>query len=338
MKSYLKILIIFCLVVFLFLPVFADEQKLEGPVNLKFGAMRIGTSWYIYAATYSNILEKTLPEGSTVEVVPQGGGIANPLAVSQGQCDLALSNVATAKWAYDGIQMYEGRPAKNIRALAGGLNKVYVYLIFREDFIKKAGLDSFEKISEAEYPIHLICKPEGSTAPPVARMILSEYGMDFDIIKKWGGSVTQISGGQIPAVMRDKRADIWVEVAPGGHPAITEGMMTANLRMVEVPEKVRESLAKYGLFEEVVPANLFKNQPYSFKTVSPGTVIIASSDMPDELAYVITKIICEHKEEVVAVHASIKPFEPEKAWMEDRIGIPLHPGAEKYYKDKGWMK
>jgi len=338
MKSYFKILIIFCLVASLFLPVFADEQKLENPVNLKFGAMPIGSSWYIYAAAYSSILEKALPEGSKVEVFPSGGGIANPLAVAQGKADIALSNVATAKWAYDGIQMYEGRSAKNIRALAGGLNKVYVYLIFREDFIKKTSLDSFEKISEAKYPVHLICKPEGSTAPVIARMILSEYGMDFDVIKEWGGSVTQVSGGQIPAVMRDGRADIWIEVAPGGQPAIAEGMMTANLRMFEVPEKVRKSLAKYGLFEEVVPANLFKNQPYSFKTISPGTVIIASSDMPDELAYVITKIICEHKEDIVAVDASIKPFEPEKAWMEDRIGISLHPGAEKYYKDKGWMK
>ena len=209
---------------------------------------------------------------------------------------------------------------------------------FVQKFIEETGLDSLQKIADAKYPIRLICKPEGSTAPPTARLVLAEYGMSFDTIKEWGGSVTQISGGQIPAMMREGRADIWFEVAPGGHPAVTEGMLTADLRMIDVSEKVREALTQYGLFEDVIPAETFPNQPNDISTVGPGTVIIASDSMPDDVAYQITKVICENKEEVVAAHASIKPFEPEKAWMPDRTGIPLHPGAERYYKEKGWMK
>jgi hypothetical protein len=59
---------------------FIQPAAAADPVTMKFGAMRLGSSWYIYAATYTSILEKELPPGSVIEVVPQGGGIANPLA------------------------------------------------------------------------------------------------------------------------------------------------------------------------------------------------------------------------------------------------------------------
>lgn len=311
---------------------------LDKPVKLVFGAMRIGTSWYIYAATYSKILEKELPTGSSVEVLPQGGGIANPLVLANGKADVALANVATSKWAYEGLMMYEGKAAKNLRALAGGLNKVFVMVILREEFIKKTGIDSLEKLADKKYPIRLICKPKGSTAPPAAQMILAQYGMSFEKIKEWGGSVTQVSGGQIPAVVRDGRADIWFEVAPPGHPAVTEGMLTANLRMISLPEKVRNALGAKGLSPDTIRANTFKGQTEPIKTVNPGTVIATTTQLPDEVAYLLTKTICENKEEVVAAHASIKPFVPEKAWRPENTGIPLHPGAERYYRERGWMK
>lgn len=313
-------------------------RALDKPVKLVFGAMRIGTSWYIYAATYSKLLEKELPAGSSVEVLPQGGGIANPLVLAKGKVDIALSNVATAKWAYDGIMMYEGKAAKNLRALAGGLNKVFVEVMIREEFIKKTGIDSLEKLADKKHPARLVCKPKGSTAPPAAQMILAQYGMSFEKIKEWGGSVTQVSGGQIPAVVRDGRADIWFEVAPPGHPAVTEGMLTANLRMISLDEKVRKALGEKGLTPDILRANTFKNQSEAIRTVNPGTVIAATESLPEEVAYIVTKIICENKEEVVAAHASIKPFVPEKAWMPGNTGVPLHPGAERYYREKGWMK
>lgn len=335
MKTFVQGLVVFCLLFacILVVPVFAEE-----PVSLKFGAMPVGSSWYIYAATYTTLLEKAFAEGSTFEVIPQGGGIANPLAVAQGKADVALANVATSKWAYDGIEMYEGKAAKNIRALAGGLNKVWLEILFREDFIKETGMDSLQKIADAKYPLRLICKPEGSTAPPTARRVLAEYGMSFDTIKEWGGSVIQVSGGQIPEMMREGRADVWFEVAPGGHPAVTEGMLTANLRMLELPDEVLQNLSKYGLYEDVIPANTFDKQPNAIKTINPGTVIIASESMPEDVAYMITKVICENKDELVAAHASIKTFEPENAWKPENTGIPLHPGAERYYKEKGWMQ
>jgi TRAP-type uncharacterized transport system substrate-binding protein len=67
-------------------------------------------------------------------------------------------------------------------------------------------------------------------------------------------------------------------------------------------------------------------------------VIIASENMADDMAYLLTKTICESKAEMVEANPSIKPFVPENAWKPENTGIPLHSGAIRYYREKGWMK
>lgn len=309
-----------------------------GPVNIKLGAMPIGSSWYVYAATYSKLFQDALPAGSSVEVIPQGGGTANPLAVSQGKAEVAISNVATARWAYDGIMEYEGRAAKNIRALAGGLNQVFSVTVFTQEYIDKTGIDSIEKLAERKAPVRFITKPEGSLAPTSARLILDANGMSFDSFKEWGGSVTQVSGGQIPGLVRDGRADLWMDMVPPNHPALTEGMLTAKLRIVSLGEETLKKLAQIGLYADTIGTDAFPNMVEPVRTVNPGTEIICIDTLPEEVAYILTKTICEKKDEVVAADRSIAFFKPEAAWKPENTGIPLHPGAIRYYKERGWMK
>jgi TRAP transporter TAXI family solute receptor len=314
------------------------SAELKEPVKITFASMPLGSAWYVYAATMAQMLKKVLPEGSTIDVLPQIGGIGNPLLVSQGKADVAISNVATARWAFDGIYEYQGKQAKNIRALAGGLNKVFVAVIFREDFIKKTGLDSIEKIVTKKHPARHIMKTKGSLSPPVAEIIFSTYGVKPDDLKTWGGSNTMASPEAITNTLRDGRADFLIDVIPPGQPAVAELAMTADVRFLSLSDKERAKLNERGLYSDVMAPNSFKNQTYEVQTVNPGTVLIAHENVPEELAYVITKTMCEGKDELVKAHASLLPFDPGTAWKLEKAGIPLHPGAIKFYKEKGWMK
>ena len=316
----------------------ATGAELKGPVKFTFASMPLGSAWYVYAATMAQMLKKVIPEGSTIDVLPQSGGIGNPLLVSQGKADVGLSNVATARWAFDGVYEYQGRQAKNIRALAGGLNNVFAVVIFREEFIKKTGIDSIEKIVIKKYPARFIMKTKGSLSPPVAEIIFSAYGVKPDDLKAWGGSSTMASPEAITATLRDGRADFTIDVAPPGPPAIAELALTADVRFLSLNDKERAKLNERGLYSDVMAPNSFKNQTYEVKTVNPGTVLIANETVAEDLAYVITKTMCEGKEELVKAHASIKPFDPPAAWKPEKTGIPLHPGAIRFYKEKGWMK
>jgi uncharacterized protein len=330
------------LVSFLMFPILMESRaisaELKGPVKFTFASMPLGSAWYVYAATMAQMLRKVLPEGSAIDVLPQSGGIGNPLLVSQAKADVGLSNVATARWAFDGVYEYQGKQAKNIRALAGGLNTVFAAVIFREDFIKKTGMDSIEKIVAQKYPARFIMKTKGSLSVPVAEIIFSTYGVKLDDLKTWGGSSTMASPEAITATLRDGRADFTIDVVPPGQPAVAELAMTADVRFLSLNDKERTKLNERGLYSDIMAPNCFKNQNYEVKTVNPGTVLIANESVSEELAYVITKTLCEGKEELVKAHASIKPFDPQNAWKPEKTGIPLHPGAIKFYREKGWMK
>jgi TRAP-type uncharacterized transport system substrate-binding protein len=234
------------LVSFLMFPILMESQaisaELKGPVKFTFASMPLGSAWYVYAATMAQMLRKVLPEGSAIDVLPQSGGIGNPLLVSQAKADVGLSNVATARWAFDGVYEYQGRQAKNIRALAGGLNTVFAAVIFREDFIKKTGMDSIEKIVAQKYPARFIMKTKGSLSVPVAEIIFSTYGVKLDDFKTWGGSSTMASPEAITNTLRDGRADFTIDVVPPGQPAVAELAMTADVRFLSLNDKERTKL------------------------------------------------------------------------------------------------
>jgi TRAP-type uncharacterized transport system substrate-binding protein len=69
-----------------------------------------------------------------------------------------------------------------------------------------------------------------------------------------------------------------------------------------------------------------------------SSVLLALKSLQPEVAYQLTKALVENKEQLVKGHAALKNFKTEKAWMFHPYNTPLHPGAEKYYRDKGMIK
>jgi len=308
-------------------------------VDLKIGALPIGTSWYVFGATLAKLLEPVLPPGSNVEVVAKGGGVGNPIAVEQGKEQLALSNVCTSVWAMEGDKdIYKGVQHKNIRSLVGGLNPVWVFAMMREDYMKKSGNDTLEKalLSKTHAP-RIVMKPAGSSVPPIVDLLFSALGTSRDQIKANGGEIIQVGADQIPGMIRDGRADLYFEGAPQGHPAVTEVGLTGNVKFVDFPEKGLKALAAKGLNPLPMPV-FYKGQEKPTKAVDMGTHLIARADVPDDIAYVVTKTLIEKKADMAAAHKAWADFTPEDAWKPENNGIPLHPGAIKYYKERGWMK
>jgi TRAP-type uncharacterized transport system substrate-binding protein len=68
------------------------------------------------------------------------------------------------------------------------------------------------------------------------------------------------------------------------------------------------------------------------------TVLITNTALPEPIAYTITKTLIESKEALVRGHAGLAAFDPTTAWKPENVGVPLHPGAERAYREKGWMK
>lgn len=306
--------------------------------TIKIQAMRLGSSWYVFGATLSKLLQDNLPPGTNVEVVPKGGGVGNPISVSQDSLKIGLANVVTAVWAREGnAEVYKGKKYENIRSLVGGLNSVWMVAMAREAYIKETGNDTLEKILLSGKPVRVVMKPAGSTVPVVADMIFKAMGTSREKITANGGNIVQVAASQIPALVRDNRVDLYFESAMQGHPTTTEASLTGNVRFLDLPEGVLAELAKTGLNPLPMP-QFFKGQSGPTKAVDFGTQLIANQDLSDNLAYLITKTLCENKEAMAKSHKAWSDFKPEEAWKPEKTGIPLHPGAIRYYKEKGWIK
>ncbi len=305
--------------------------------ELKFGAMPLGSIWYVFAASFTKYITPQLPAGSSVDIIARGGGIGNPIVVNDKKADVALANVCTSVWAMEGEQeIYKGKKYPDIRSLLGGLNEVWLVAMLTEDYIKRTGNDTLEKALTSRNPPRVIMKPAGSTVPPTVRMVFEGLGLTLDQYKSGGGEIIQVSVQQIPSMMRDGRADLYFESASPGHPATTEVTLTVPVRFVDLPEKSLSLMAKNGLKVSPMP-QFFKGQSGQVKAVDFGTNLIVHKDMPDDLAYAITKAIIENRDAIVAENKAMSGFVAKDAWRPENNGAPLHPGAIKYYREKGWM-
>jgi TRAP transporter TAXI family solute receptor len=301
---------------------------------LRIGAMPVGSGWYVAASTLEKTLRPVVGDRA-IEVIPRGGGVANPVVVESGKAEIALSNVQTSQLAAGGDELYGGKKAANIRALVGGLNAVFLGVMVRNEFIQRTGLDTLDKIMTSGKPIRIVMKPQGSNIPPAVDTVLAAYGLNRAKIKANGGDIIQVDPAQVPAIMRDGRADMLIDTVLKGHPMITELSLTADVRFIDISPKALAALAKTGVKPSEIPV-WFKGQTGPTKSGDFGTVLIARKDMSDDLAYQITKTVIEKMPEMAKNYPAWASFKAEEAGKAENTGIPLHPGAARYFKERGF--
>jgi TRAP transporter TAXI family solute receptor len=85
-----------------------------------------------------------------------------------------------------------------------------------------------------------------------------------------------------------------------------------------------------------IPAGTYQGQTEDVQTAGVGNMLITSSDVPDEIVYQMTKALFENLDRMVAAHAAAKGITLEHAL--DGLPVPLHPGAERYYREVGLIK
>lgn len=316
----------------------SDENAGESGLqeDFKFASMTVGGSWYIYGVTIADIMKEAIP-GSVVDVLPYQGGIGNPILVSNGEADLGLSFSSSQNWAYNGILDYEGKDMKNIRALIGGLSRPYrVGIVIRDDLEIK----SIQDIVDNKMKVRLLTVQRGGLGEAMARQILEAYGISYDDIEEWGGTVNHVELSVAVNQMKDGQADIFIHNISFKQPDFVEMCLRGGLTMIPVGDEQREYLSgTYGHIKDVyIEPEEFVGVEDKVVTVGYPTGVICSDRMSDETAYAIVKSVCENLDKLKAAHASLADFDPSNAGDPSVNGyIPLHPGAEKYYKEMGYI-
>lgn len=303
--------------------------------TIRIGAMPVGSGWYVAAAAVKKTLEET-GTGLSAEVVARGGGVANPMVVQQGKAQIALSNVATSQWAMKGELLYAGQKAPDIRSLVGGLNPVFIGAIVRNEYLKANGFTTLKDILESGKPVTIMMKPPGSNIPPAVDAILKAHGTSVEKIKADGGRILQIDSSQMAGMIRSGRADLYFDTILRGHPTIQEISLTGDVSFIDLSPESTAALAEIGIVKDEIP-KWFDIQKENTIGGDYGTHLIAHKDVSEEVAYKITKAVVEHMDKLAAAFPAWKAFVREKAASPEKNGIPLHPGAIRYYKEIGLL-
>jgi len=108
-----------------------------------------------------------------------------------------------------------------------------------------------------------------------------------------------------------------------------------DVTFVPIDGPVRdEIISQFPFFtSEIIPANTYNRQPEDIQTIAVQAIMVVREDLPDDIVYAMTKAMFENLETIKTGHARGYDLRPEKAL--DGLTAPLHPGAERYFREIG---
>ncbi|QUW21347.1 TAXI family TRAP transporter solute-binding subunit [Sporosarcina sp. Marseille-Q4063] len=316
-----------------------SSSNAEGVKELVLTTQTVGTAVYSRASAFNEILKPILPEDYSMEVQPSStGGAATVLLLEENKAQIGTSNNVPAKKLFEGTYD-DNRPAvKNVASILGGTDFTYMTIMFTDSFVQKTGIKTFEEIIEQKYPVKIVTKQPGSFGITGAEDLLDTMDVKFEDIKSWGGDVFHIDPSQMVDMLKEGKADISIDVVSLGQPAFSELTMTTPMHVIEISKETRDKLNDYGYANKVMPAESWNGQDNDIQTVVGTESLVVRKDVPDEVVYAITKAICENTSRLVELVPVMKDFDPKSAGNIEYLGIPLHPGAEKYFKEVGYLQ
>jgi TRAP transporter TAXI family solute receptor len=308
-----------------------SAQPKVQPINLQGSAGGVGGVWYIILAGIADLIKEKAP-AIQIKVVP-GGGLINPPRVGKGDVQMAVVFAPQAAASFNGMEPFKEK-TPDIRMVAGGFGNVYVQCAVAEE----TGLTSLDDMIKKKYPLKIAVERKGTTDEWTFATALSYYKLGYGDLAKWGGKVTHTGYGDQGTMMKDRHVDaVWENIAIPA-PVIQDVLLSRKIKILPLSQELIKWMSeKYSLASGEIPAGSYGgvvSQPVP--TVLHITSIAVHAAVPEDVVYTITKVLCENPDRVWGIHASAKAFDPKVAWKD--LGAPIHKGAEKYYKEKGYIK
>ena len=287
------------------------------------GSSGAGSGPYVWGAWISKIMNK-YQNKVIVSSQATAGYNENVELVHAGKIQLGMTIENDLLDAYRGSAQFRGRLHERLRKLFI-FNLSVVHIVTREG----AGIKSLSELKGKKVNISL---PAMATRK-VTEDLLKAADIGLSEIKKF----EMATGSTFPS-LQDRVIDATINGYSIGHGELMELANNIKVRLIEVPEEVFEKVNKMreNTFLRVdIPANSYKGQAEKVKTFAFGNVLFTRDDIPQESAYLLTKAFWDNLSEVQK-EMSFKIMKKEYALI--MTGVPLHPGAQKYFKEVGIMK
>jgi TRAP transporter TAXI family solute receptor len=283
--------------------------------ELRIGTASQGGAFYPVGQAISNLINKHADGLTMVPVVTQGS-VQNPRLVNKGEVELGITNNNLAVFANKGAAMYKKGGKMDLRAV-GSLHFSILHMMA----LKGSPINAISDLKGKRVAVG----PAGGGTIPFLKQVLGLYGLAIDDITpsflSYADGFSQLADGNVDAAF-----------ALSGYPAgaVMQARANKELKFISLPDdKISQALDKYKNYNRVTVAKDVYNTPEEGVVLGVNNMLVVNSSMDEEKVFKITKAIYDNMAEFQENNAHAKQIVPENSL---KLRIPLHPGAERYFK------
>jgi len=298
-------------------PVHAQQQF----INVLTG----GTSgvYYPMGVALSQIYSKAIPNAKvSVQATKASAENLNLLQAGRGEIAFTLGDALSDAWKGNEEAGFKS-PLKKLRTVAG-IYPNYIQIVASAD----SGIKTLADLKGKRVSVGA---PKSGTELN-ARAIFKAAGLTYKDFAK----VEYLPFGESVELMKNRQLDVTLQSAGLGVSALRDLATSVKIVVVPVPADVIAKVGDAAYQASVIPANTYEGQTADVQTAAVQNFLVTHEGVSNDVVYTMTKSMFENMDTLLAAHAAAKAIKKETAAKGSPI--PLHPGAEKYYREAGLLK
>ncbi len=309
----------------------ATSMSAQAAESLRFvSAANPSGTWYIGMGAIGKVYSTIT--GKEVTMLP-GGGATNAPRLASRAADVGVAENSILNAFKVGSEPYKQPTSKGVASIINLQDRINYQIASP----KASPVNKLEDLKTMKNLTIGVGSTGGSTEK-IFRNIIKGYGISYDDIRGNGGKIVFNSFDDIANMAKDGQMDVFVWIGPGEAWFITDVSGSVPLKFLSIKDDVAKTVAeKLGNNVGTLPAQFYKGAVgENVTTLWDTNAIIVRDDLDEDSAYMLTKAICEGKADIALANPSWKAIDPATGWKNNKF--PLHSGAEKYYKEHGYMK
>ena len=302
-------------------PAFAAKEQF-----VTFGTGGQTGVYYVVGQSICKLVNRdTEKTGVKCNAPSTGGSVDNINAIASGERQLGLAQSDSQFRAFEGLEEFKDKKVDKLRAVFSVHPEPFT-VVARED----ASIKSFQDLKGKRVNIG---NPGSGTRTTMDMLVAAEG---------WGDKPFAVASELKPAEMASALCDNNLDVITYtvGHPsgAIKEAAASCKSHLVNVEGAAVDKLVEqYPYFSKVtIPGGMYDGTPDAVNTFGVYATVVASTDVPEQVIYEVTKAVFDNFDRFKKLHPAFENLN-EQEMIKNGLSAPLHDGALRYYKEKGWM-
>ena len=284
-----------------------------------------GTSgvYYPMGVALSQVYGKAMPGAkASVQATKASAENLNLLQAGRGEVAFTLGDALSDAWKGDAEAGFAA-PLKKLRGLAG-IYPNYIQIVASAD----SGIKTLADLKGKRISVGA---PKSGTELN-ARAVLKAAGLSYKDFAK----VEYLPFGESVELMKNRQLDVTLQSAGLGVSALRDLSVSMKIVVVEVPADIVAKVGDAAYQPTVIPANTYEGQTKDVQSIAIQNFLVTHEGVSADTVYKMTKALWGNLDAIAAAHASGKTIKRENALK--GMPLPLHPGAEKYYREVGLLK